>query len=318
MTLVDAPRSWSAARRTCCGRTRRGWSARPFLPGRGDRRRGRRRAVGRARRACWRCPTPRWSDPRRTSSTSLRRTATTTSSALLDERFALVAPHVERRGRPVARAAPAHRRLHEPGVRDRVGRPVQPVDGRAPRPERAAAGAQPVRHERPRRRRGARLQRRAAHRRLDAADVVTFDAPGPTTSVRPVRHEIEHSRDDLLRQNASSAGTGDDGRCPAPRALPAVVPGGCAVEGSAPARRGWRVLLRTTPTFPPGSASTPASLLPGQPGRAQRDRGPPAGRGGARRGPARATWAPTRRSTASPSPRTCSPPTTSARSGCAG
>ena len=56
-----APRS--GGRRTCCARTRRGWSARPFLPGRGDPRRGPVAPRGRARPRAGAPRRPRWTRP---------------------------------------------------------------------------------------------------------------------------------------------------------------------------------------------------------------------------------------------------------------
>ena len=71
----------------------------------------------------------------------------------------------------VARAPPPDRRLLHPGVLGRGRGPVQPVDGAAPGPERAADRLDPLRHDPARRRRGAHLEHRAAHRQVvDAGD----------------------------------------------------------------------------------------------------------------------------------------------------
>ena len=56
-----------------------------------------------------------------------------------------------------ARAAAAHRRLLHDGIRDRVGRPVQSVDGPGDRSGRRAARLGPLRHEPACNRRGAHL-----------------------------------------------------------------------------------------------------------------------------------------------------------------
>ena len=218
------------------------------------------RAARSCSRGCWRCPTPRWTR-------ALIEVLTSFSArhddlvGLLDERFALVARHVEDAGRPLARAASAHRCVHEPGVRDRVRRPVQPVDGGAPRPERAAGGCHPVRHERPRGRRGARVLRRAAHRRgRRRGRAHVRHAGADDDRAGPPRHRALPR--DLRRQNDELAGDRDDADALL-RSLPDRLP----ADGGRgePAARVVVARARTTSTFParqcdrlPGAAARAA------------------------------------------------------------
>ncbi|WP_421741330.1 glycoside hydrolase family 130 protein [Cellulomonas sp.] len=95
---------------------------------------------------------------------------------------------------------------------------------------------------------------------VDAEDVVTFDAPGPTTSVA-VRHGIEHARDDLLRQNEELAGDPADAAARL-RALPASFPA-AAVEDSP--RLAWLASCSYDATFETASAVDSRVLLPGSP-----------------------------------------------------
>nr|WP_210767991.1 glycoside hydrolase family 130 protein [Cellulomonas humilata] len=95
---------------------------------------------------------------------------------------------------------------------------------------------------------------------VDAADVLTFDTPGPTTSVA-VRHEIEHSRADLLRQSGELAGDRDDDDARL-RGLPASFPA-VAVEGSA--RLAWLASCSYDATFPAAASVDSRVLLPGSP-----------------------------------------------------
>ena len=74
------------------------------------------------------------------------------------------APGARRRGPDRATPRPDRRLVH-PRVRGRGGGPVQPVGGRAPRPDRPRAGAVPVRAEPARGRRGTPVLGRVPHRR---------------------------------------------------------------------------------------------------------------------------------------------------------
>ncbi|WP_421733951.1 glycoside hydrolase family 130 protein [Cellulomonas sp.] len=95
---------------------------------------------------------------------------------------------------------------------------------------------------------------------VDAADVVTFDTPGATTSVA-VRHEIEHSRADLLRQNEELEGDRDDDDAQL-RALPESFLG-AAVEDSP--RLAWLASCSYDAEFPAAGAVDSRVLLPGSP-----------------------------------------------------
>ena len=76
-------------------------------------------------------------------------------------------PPATRRFGGLRRPGCADRRVLHPGVLDRGGGALQPVDGRPSRPVRSRAGRAAVRDERPRRRRGTCLEHRVPHRRPD-------------------------------------------------------------------------------------------------------------------------------------------------------
>ena len=101
-------------------------------------------------RACGRCWTGRSPSPRSEVRDALSSGPCRPSAAAPGPRRgarravpARRAPRARRPGRRVAGPSAAHRRVPQPGVRDRGGRAVQPVDGRAPRPDRAARRAPP-------------------------------------------------------------------------------------------------------------------------------------------------------------------------------
>ncbi|WP_456788222.1 glycoside hydrolase family 130 protein [Cellulomonas sp. P5_C5] len=95
---------------------------------------------------------------------------------------------------------------------------------------------------------------------VDAADEITFDTPGPTTTV-PVRADIEHSRADLRRQNDELAG-GRDAADELLRALPDTF--GPAAVRSNP-RLTWLSACSYDVTFPASSAIDSRVLMPGSP-----------------------------------------------------
>lgn len=95
---------------------------------------------------------------------------------------------------------------------------------------------------------------------IDAADDITFDVVGPTTTV-PRRHESVHSRDDLRRQNEELAGDSDDADALL-RSLPATFPAS-AVEASP--RLGWLAACTYDVAFAAESAISSRVLLPSSP-----------------------------------------------------
>ena len=119
------------------------------------------------------------------------------------------APGARRRG-PVRATPRPDRRLVHPRVRGRGGRPVQPVGGRAPRPERPAARAVPVRAEPARGRRGAPVVGRVPHRGGGSRPGAAGGRSRPARRVRP-------RRADPLRPGAVRRAAGRPGRRPGER-----------------------------------------------------------------------------------------------------
>ncbi|MEZ0447984.1 glycoside hydrolase family 130 protein [Cellulomonas sp. ICMP 17802] len=95
---------------------------------------------------------------------------------------------------------------------------------------------------------------------VDASDEITFDTPGPTTTV-PGRLETRHSRDDLRRQNEELGGDPGDADALL-RTLPATF-GAEALEGSP--RLEWLAACTYGVAFPEASAMDSRVLLPGSP-----------------------------------------------------
>lgn len=95
---------------------------------------------------------------------------------------------------------------------------------------------------------------------VDGADKVTFDVPGPTTTV-PRDQPTVHSRDDLRLQNGELGGDHEEADALL-RALPATF-ARVSVEGSP--RLEWLAACTYTVAFPPGSAIDSRVLLPSSP-----------------------------------------------------
>lgn len=95
---------------------------------------------------------------------------------------------------------------------------------------------------------------------VDGADAVTFDVPGPTTTV-PRSQPTLYSRDDLRLQNGELGGDHEEADTLL-RALPESFPRG-SVEGSP--RLEWLAACTYTVAFPPGSAIDSRVLLPSSP-----------------------------------------------------
>ncbi|KQS97147.1 glycoside hydrolase family 130 protein [Cellulomonas sp. Leaf395] len=93
---------------------------------------------------------------------------------------------------------------------------------------------------------------------VDASSTVTFDTPGPTTT-RPVRHDIEHSRSHLRRQNDELAGDPADADALL-RALPDTFPPEAV---RADPRLAWLSACSYDVTFPADGAIDSRVLLPG-------------------------------------------------------
>src|SRR5664279_5126579 len=82
---------------------------------------------------------------------------------------------------------PAHRRVFQPGVRDRGCGTVQPIDGAPPGPGRSARRLHPVRDERPRGGRRPHLEHRVPHR---------DDRPGRCPRLRSTQWHDDAAPDD--------------------------------------------------------------------------------------------------------------------------